>query len=65
MTATDGTLGTTQRASVVADAFRITVSDTTPARGQRLTVTATSAENLDTAPRLRVYQPGIRATGRW
>ncbi len=57
--ATDGSLGATQGVSVVADAFRISVSDTTPGRGQRLTVTATSAENLDAAPRLRVYQPGI------
>lgn len=57
--ATNGTLGATQAASVLADAFRITVSDTTPGRGQRLTITATSAENLDVAPRLRIYQPGI------
>lgn len=57
--ATDGSLGATQGVAVLADAFRIAVSDTTPARGQRLTVTATSAENLDAAPRLRVYQPGI------
>ena len=46
---------------MVADAFRISVSDTTPGRGQRVTVTATSAETLDRAPRLRVYQPGIAA----
>ena len=29
--------------------------------GQRITVTATSAETLDRTPRLRVYQPGIAA----
>ncbi len=45
--------------SVVADAFRIAASDATPARKQRLTVTATTAEGLEQAPRLAVYQPGI------
>ncbi len=59
VSATNGTLAATQTLPVVADAFRITVSDVTPRRGQRLTVTATSAETLDAAPRLRVYQPGI------
>ena len=61
MTATDGTYAATQRATVVADAFKIAVSDTTPGRRQRLTVTATSGEGLDSTPRLRVYQPGIAA----
>jgi len=61
VTATDGTFAATQKATVVADAFKIDVSDTTPGRRQRLTVTATSAEALDTAPRLRVGQPGISA----
>ncbi len=62
VSATDGTLASTQRATVVADAFRITVSDTSPGRGQKITVTATSAEGLDTVPRLRVFQPG---RGAW
>ena len=61
VSATDGALGATQALSVVADAFRIEVSDTTPGRGQKLTVTATSAEVLDAAPTLRLYQPGIGA----
>jgi flagellar hook assembly protein FlgD len=61
VSATDGTYAAAQAATVVADAFRISVSDTTPRRGQRLTVTATSAETLDRAPRLRIYQPGIGA----
>ncbi len=61
VTATDGTFAATQKATVVASAFRISVNDTTPRRGQRVTVTATSAEALDRAPRLRVYQPGIAA----
>jgi flagellar hook assembly protein FlgD len=59
VSATDGTFTATQAATVTADAFRITVSDTTPARGRKLTVTAASAETLDAAPRLRVWQPGI------
>jgi flagellar hook assembly protein FlgD len=59
--AADGDLVTTQRVSVRADAFRITPSDTTPARRQRITVTITSAEGLKAAPRLAVYQPGIGA----
>ena len=61
VTATDGTLSSSQRASFVADAFTIAVSDTTPARKQRITVTTTSAESLDAAPRVRVYQPGVAA----
>jgi hypothetical protein len=61
VTATDGTYSATQKATVVADAFRIVVSDSTPGRRQRITVTATSADALAKAPRLRVYQPGIAA----
>jgi hypothetical protein len=49
----------TQQVSFIADAFRVAVSDTTPARGQRITVTATTAESLKTVPRLTVFQPGI------
>jgi flagellar hook assembly protein FlgD len=62
VTATDGTFTSTQSVGVVADAFRITSSDTSPARGQRITITATSAEGLDTTPVLHVDQPGI---GTW
>ncbi len=43
-------------------AFVITMSDTTPARGQTITVYATSAESLSTTPRVHVYQPGL---SRW
>ena len=43
-------------------AFAITMSDTTPARGQTITVYATSAESLSTTPRVHVYQPGL---SRW
>jgi flagellar hook assembly protein FlgD len=59
--ATDGTTSITQRVAVVADAFRIISSDTTPGRRQRITVTAISAESLDTAPKLTVVQPGVSA----
>ena len=59
VTATDGTFTSTQATAFVADAFRITASDTTPGRGQRITVTAVTAEGLVTTPSVRVYQPGI------
>jgi flagellar hook assembly protein FlgD len=57
--ATDGTNEATQRVGVRADAFRITVSDTTPADGQRLTVTVVSAEALARNPRVAFSQPGL------
>jgi flagellar hook assembly protein FlgD len=59
--ATNGSEGATMTSSVLADAFRIAVSDSTPARGQKITVTITSAENLAANPKLTVYQPGITA----
>ncbi len=59
VTATDGTFTSTQSVAVVADAFKVTVSDTTPVRKGKLTVTALSAESLDTTPALHVEQPGI------
>ena len=61
VTATNGTLTTTHAASFVQDLFRITVSDTTPYRGQALTVTVVSAETLSKLPRITVSQPGIGA----
>jgi len=61
--ATDSLTTLTQRAAVLADAFRIIASDTTPGRGQKITVTAYSAEGLDAAPRLAVVQPGISSWG--
>ena len=59
--ATDGTLTVAQAVSFVMDAFTITPSDTTPARGQSITVTITSAEPLTGNPTLWVTQPGITA----
>jgi hypothetical protein len=43
------------------DAFTIKPSDTTPGRGQSITVTVSSAESLSAAPTLYVYQPGVAA----
>jgi flagellar hook assembly protein FlgD len=63
VTATNGTQTSTQRTSVRADAFRVTFSDTTPARGQKVTITATTAEALSTSLKVRVYQPGL--SGYW
>ena len=59
VSATDGTLGATGGTSVLADGFRITTSDATPGRRQRITIYATSAESLKALPRVRVYQPGM------
>jgi hypothetical protein len=60
VTATDGAdLAVAERVSVRADAFRIAASDSTPSRGQRITVTVTTAEGLSKAPRVGIYQPGI------
>ena len=61
VTATDGEHAATQRATVVADAFRVSVSDDSPGRGQKITITALSAEVLDGNPRLKVFQPGRSA----
>ena len=60
--ASNGTQYSTQAVSLVVDAFKIAVSDTTPARGQKITITATSAEALGKMPRVAVYQPG---RGTW
>jgi flagellar hook assembly protein FlgD len=57
--ATDGTLTATGQATVVADGFRIKASDTTPGRGQTITLSVTSPEPLSTLPRLSVLQPGL------
>ena len=60
-TARDGTVWATHKTWVEINAFSYNVSDMTPARGQTVTVTTTSAETLKTAPILRVAQPGITA----
>jgi hypothetical protein len=59
--ATDGTIVASESVSFVADAFDVKPSDTTPARGQRITVTLTTAGPLVANPRVSVYQPGRTA----
>jgi flagellar hook assembly protein FlgD len=59
VTATDGAATITQSAAFKMNAFAIRLSTTTPRRGGRITVTATSAERLSTGMRLYVYQPGL------
>jgi flagellar hook assembly protein FlgD len=55
----NATLGLAQSIRVHMNAFNLRASDTTPRRGQRITLYATSAENLRGAPRVRVEQPGV------
>jgi flagellar hook assembly protein FlgD len=62
VTATDGTLTATQTVAFDLDAFRLKLSDTTPGRGQSITITVASAEKLAKRPTLFVYQPGV---ARW
>ena len=57
--ATDGVLTATQAVTVETEAFRITPSDTTPGRGQSITITVKSAEKLQRAPLVWVTQPGV------
>lgn len=56
--ATDGVNGVTQAAKLAVDAFRVSLSDSTPARGQQITVTVVTTEPLRAAPRLAITQPG-------
>jgi flagellar hook assembly protein FlgD len=58
VTATDGTLTASQAVAFDMEAFVIKPSDTTPGRGQRISVTAISSETLSTRPRVYIYQPG-------
>ena len=61
LSVTDGTNTAVQKVAVVADAFRWVVSDTTPGRGQKITVTVVTAEPMLKNPQIAVIQPGIRA----
>jgi flagellar hook assembly protein FlgD len=61
VTAADGPLVATQTAGFDADAFTIKLSDSTPGRGQSITVYVTSAETLAKNPTVWVYQPGVAA----
>ena len=58
VTATDGAATVSQAVAFQMNAFSIRPSDTTPKRGQRITVKVTSAEPLSTKPRVYIRQPG-------
>ena len=58
ITATDGTLTATGSLAFTLDAFIIKPSDATPARGQSIRVSVTSAEKLVRPPALHIKQPG-------
>ncbi len=62
VSATDGTLTATQTTTVDMNAFAIKTSDSTPARGQSITLNVTSAEKLASLPKVFIYQPGL---SRW
>jgi hypothetical protein len=62
VTATDGMLSATQTVAFDMNAFRLKLSDTTPGRGQSITITVASAEKLAKRPTLFIYQPGL---ARW
>jgi flagellar hook assembly protein FlgD len=57
--ATDGALSLRTKSPFTVGAFAVTSSDTTPARGQTITITAASAEPLGAALRLTILQPGV------
>jgi len=59
--ATDGTILASESVAFAADAFLVKPSDTTPARGQTITVTVTTAVPLAASPRVAIYQPGLAA----
>ncbi len=54
--ATNGTVSGSARASVTANGFRATFSDTTPGRGQSITISIISPEPLKRSPRVGVYE---------
>ncbi len=58
VTAVHDGLTVTQYRTVRMGAFAISASDSTPKRGQKITIYATSAEPLSTRPRLFISQPG-------
>ena len=60
--ASDGPVPISQYRTFRMGAFALSPSDTTPRRGQKVTLYATSAETLSTTPRAYVYQPG---KARW
>ena len=59
--ASNGTQSATASASVLADAFRVTTSMASPARGSSFTITAVTAEGLSTTSTVTIRQPGLTA----
>lgn len=57
--ATDGTLTATQSVAFDLDAFGLRPSDTTPGRGQTISMVIKSPEILSGSPRLIIDQPGL------
>ncbi|MFZ5853333.1 MAG: FlgD immunoglobulin-like domain containing protein [Chloroflexota bacterium] len=57
----NGSLALRTRAAFTVGAFAISVSDTTPARGQTIAISVISAEPLVASPRLVIAQPGTTA----
>ena len=55
---TNGQQSSRTGASIRADAFGISVSDSTPGRGQSITISGVTAETLKSNARLSVYQTG-------
>jgi flagellar hook assembly protein FlgD len=55
---TDGVVTVAQSAKLAVDAFRLSLSDSTPGRGQLITFTVVTTEPLRSAPRLTITQPG-------
>jgi flagellar hook assembly protein FlgD len=60
--ATDGTLTATQSVAFVLDAFGLQPSDSSPGRGQTISLVINSPEILSRSPRLIIDQPGL---ARW
>ena len=59
VTARDGTYTPTQSVGFEMNAFGIRPSASSATRGKSITLTVTSAESLDSAPRVYVTQPGV------
>jgi flagellar hook assembly protein FlgD len=56
--ATDDLTTTASSVAFEMNAYAISVSDATPARGQKVTISATAAEPQNASPRVSVVQPG-------
>jgi flagellar hook assembly protein FlgD len=63
VTVDDGMTSTTEQIWVYSDGIRITISDTTPAAGQAITITAVAVEALGALPSAWITQPGRARIG--